>query len=82
MSPPVITITVTASGDLRRYLLAGNAERMVELAPGATLGDLTAALGADPNDAILARRDTAILREGAALADGDHIELFAPVGGG
>lgn len=75
-------ITVSATGDLRRYLLAGEAERLVELAPGATLDDLTATLGADPNDAILARRGSAILREGATLADGDHIELFAPVGGG
>lgn len=75
-------VVVSVSGDLRRYLLAGDAERAVELAPGATLDDLTAALGADPNDAILARRGTNILREGAALADGDHIELFAPVGGG
>ena len=75
-------IIVNASGDLRRYLLAGEAERTVELATGATLGDLTAALGATEDDAILARRGSAILREGAALADGDHVELFAPVGGG
>jgi sulfur carrier protein ThiS len=82
MSIPMTRVVVAASGDLRRYLLAGEAERVVELAPGATLDDLTAALGADPNDAILARRGSAILREGAALADGDRIELFAPVGGG
>lgn len=78
----MIRITVSATGDLRRYLLAGDAERLIELAPGATLDELTVALGADPNDAILARRGSAILREGAALADGDRIELFAPVGGG
>lgn len=82
MSATMLRIHVSVSGDLRRYLLSGNTERLVELAPGATLDDLTAALGADPNDAILARRDSAILREGAVLADGDRIELFAPVGGG
>lgn len=75
-------IVVAVSGDLRRYLLDGQRERTVELEPGATLSDLTAALGADPADAILARRGAAVLREGAALADGDRIELFAPVGGG
>lgn len=75
-------ILVAATGDLRRHLLAGESERMVALEPGATLGDLTSALGASPDDAILARRGTAVLREGAALADGDRIELFAPVGGG
>ena len=75
-------IVVAAHGDLRRYLLGGEQERTVELQAGATLGDLTAALGADPDDAILARRGVAVLREQAPLADGDHIELFAPVGGG
>jgi sulfur carrier protein ThiS len=75
-------IVVSAYGDLRRYLLDGEPERTLELASGATLGDLTRALGADPNDAILARRGSGVLREEAPLADGDHVELFAPVGGG
>ncbi len=75
-------VVVSAHGDLRRHLLGGTAERSVELAVGATLADLTAALGAEPDDAILARRGPEVLREQAPLAEGDHIELFAPVGGG
>ena len=75
-------IVVSAYGDPRRYLLNGEPERTVELEAGATLADLIRALGADPNDAILARRASGVLREEVSLADGDHVELFAPVGGG
>ncbi len=75
-------VLVSAYGDLRRYLLDGAAERHVELGAGATLGDLTRELGAGPDDAIVARRGGAVLREATPLADGDQIELFAPVGGG
>ncbi len=75
-------VVVAAAGELRRYLLGGAPERAVHLAPGATLADLTAALGAEPEDALLARRGADVLREHSALADGDRVELFAPVGGG
>jgi sulfur carrier protein ThiS len=75
-------VVVSAHGDLRRHLLGGMAERSVDLQAGATLGDLTAALGAEPDDAVLARRGADVLRDHAALADGDHVELFAPIGGG
>ncbi len=78
----MMDVLVAAHGDLRRYLLDGAAERHVNLAAGATLGDLTRVLGAGPDDAIVARRGPAVLREEAPLADGDYIELFAPVGGG
>lgn len=75
-------VTVAAYGELRRYLLGGQPERTVELPEGATLAELAQALGTDPDELALARRGSAILREGAALHDGDLIELFAPVGGG
>ena len=75
-------VVVAASGELRRYLLAGQPERAVELAADATLADLAAALGAEPEDALLARRGSDLLREHSRLADGDRVELFAPVGGG
>lgn len=75
-------VVVAAYGDLRRYLLGGEPERGVELALGATLLDLAAALGAGPDDAILGRRGADVLRETSVLADGDRVELFAPVGGG
>jgi sulfur carrier protein ThiS len=75
-------VTVEAYGELRRYLLAGQPQRAVELADGATLADLARALDAEPDDLPLARRRDAIIRDEAPLYDGDHIELFAPVGGG
>ena len=75
-------VTVEAYGELRRYLLAGEPQRDVELANGATLADLARALDAEPDDLPLARRGDAIIRDEAPLRDGDHIELFAPVGGG
>lgn len=78
----MMRVVVSASGDLRRHLLGGSVERSVDLQAGATVGDLAQALGAGPDDALLARRGTVVLREDAALAEGDHIELFAPVGGG
>jgi sulfur carrier protein ThiS len=75
-------VHVAAYGDLRRHLLDGAPERAMTIPSNATLGDLLAALGAGPDDAILARRGTGIVREDDALADGDQVELFAPVGGG
>ncbi|HEY7781014.1 MAG TPA: MoaD/ThiS family protein [Ktedonobacterales bacterium] len=75
-------VHVATYGDLRRHLLAGAPERAIEVPTNATLGDLLAALGASPDDAILARRAAGIVREDDALADGDQVELFAPVGGG
>lgn len=75
-------VVVAAYGDLRRYLLGGEPERGVDIADGATLLDLAAALGAGPDEALLARRGADVLRENSALANGDRIELFAPVGGG
>jgi len=75
-------ITVSAYGELRRYLLGGEPQREVELANGATLADLAKALDATPDDLPLARRGDDILREEATLRNGDRIELFAPVGGG
>jgi sulfur carrier protein ThiS len=75
-------VTVLAHGEARRYLLAGQTERSVELPAGATLADLVASLGASPDDALLARRGDAVIREPAVLADGDQVELFLPIGGG
>ena len=75
-------VVVQAHGEARRYLLAGQPERALDLPAGATLADLIAALGASPDDALLARRGDAMLREPAELTDGDHVELFLPVGGG
>jgi sulfur carrier protein ThiS len=75
-------VLVTAYGELRRHLLGGEPERSVELCAGATLADLAGALGAGPDDAILARRGPDVLRDESHLAEGDRVELFAPVGGG
>jgi sulfur carrier protein ThiS len=75
-------VVVSAYGDLRRYLLDGAPERAMDLAAGATLGDLLAVLGATPDDAILARCGGGVVREGHPLAEGDRVELFVPVGGG
>ncbi len=75
-------VVVLAHGEARRYLLAGRPERAVDLPAGATLAELVVALGASPDDALLARRDGAVIRETATLADDDRVELFLPIGGG
>lgn len=75
-------VTVAAFGDLRHYLLDGAPEQALELAEGATLAEVAEALGAEPDELPLARRGAEIVREATPLRDGDHIELFAPVGGG
>lgn len=75
-------VVVMAYGDLRRHLLGGEPERSVELSASATLADLVHTLGASPDEAVLARRGQDVLREESRLAEGDRVELFAPVGGG
>jgi sulfur carrier protein ThiS len=75
-------VVVLAHGEARHYLLEGLPERAVDLPPGATLADLVAALGASSDDALLARRSGAVIREPALLEEGDRVELFLPVGGG
>jgi len=55
----------------------------VPLAEGATLSDLLAHLGIQPDLVHLAIVNGQILHDRAArLADGDRVALFPPVGGG
>ncbi len=75
-------VTIAAYGELRRHLLGGQPERTLDLPANATLADVARALDTEPEELMLARRESALLREGSALRDGDRIELFAPVGGG
>jgi sulfur carrier protein ThiS len=75
-------VTVAAYGELRRHLLAGRPQHELELPAGATLADVASALGVEPEELALARRGDSLLKEGVPLAEGDRIELFAPVGGG
>ena len=75
-------VVVAAYGDLRRHLLGGAAERHVDVPAGATLTDVVEALGGGPDEVVLGRRGSDVLRENSPLADGDVIELFAPIGGG
>jgi|GEM_PF-356948 molybdopterin converting factor small subunit len=68
-----------------RELAGGVGERWMELAPGARVADLLAALRATsprlpPAPAVA--RNGALVDAGAALADGDEIALLPPVAGG
>ena len=75
-------ITVSAYGEFRRYVLGGQAVRTVELPEGATLNEVASVLQVNPDELLLARRSGELVRESTVLHEGDHIEFFAPVGGG
>jgi sulfur carrier protein len=66
-------VRVTANGD------------ELELAEGATIADLLAALGLGPRNVIVERNGEPVVRAAMAsttLADGDRLELVRAVAGG
>jgi sulfur carrier protein ThiS len=69
-------ITVTLAGGLVHTL--GFSTRELELPPGATVGDLLAAVGADPSRPLIVGRDGWAIDPGDELRDGDRI-LISPV---
>jgi len=75
-------ITVSAYGEVRRYVLNGQPMRTLDVPEGSTLKEVASVLQVNPDELLLARRSGELVRESTELHEGDYIEFFAPVGGG
>jgi sulfur carrier protein ThiS len=76
-----VTVTVVMHGTLRRFLPDGAARTTLDCRPGATVGEVLAALGAD-QDTWLVSRNRAVAERDAVLDPGDVLECFEPLAGG
>lgn len=79
----MIEVEVRLGAALRERLNRDGAGPVrVELAPGATLPDLYAALGIDPAQVALCTVNNRYPPDGYALQPGDRVRLVSPVAGG
>ncbi|NLF75466.1 MAG: hypothetical protein GX573_07190 [Chloroflexi bacterium] len=80
----MIEVEVRLGAALRERLnMAGDAGPLrVELAPGATLPDLYAALGIEPAQVALCTVNNRYPPDGYVLQPGDRLRLVSPVAGG
>lgn len=76
-----MTVTVVMHGTLRRFLPDGAARATLDCRPGATVGEVLAALGAE-QDTWLVSRNRAVAGRDAVLDPGDVLECFEPLAGG
>jgi len=77
-------ITVKLHGTLRKYLPAGSAANatVVEVADGATVGDVIARLAIPPAHTKMIVSGDEHLEPAAPLRDGQEVNLFPPLAGG
>lgn len=69
-------------GDLRRHYRKGQEALVLELAAGATAGEVLRGLGVEEGEIWQVAINGEIARRDAPLRDGDVITVFPPVGGG
>lgn len=76
-------VTVKLHGETKRYVtgLTGDSVE-AEIAPGQTVGQLLDRLGVDPGDVWMSAVNKTVVKSEHVLADGDAVEVFAPVQGG
>lgn len=74
--------TVKLFGNLRRHLPPGQEVIELALAPGTSIGAVMQRLGVHEGEVGLAVVNGEVVAETTALRDGDHLELFAIMGGG
>lgn len=83
--PPALRVNVRLSGTLAQRL---GPRRGVDLAPGATVDDLVAALARDAGFDAETLRGLAVVAEGSfvarsrAVGDGEEYDVVVPVAGG
>ena len=75
-------IRVTTYGFAGRLLEASGRPVDIELPEGATATQVISALEIDSEEIALVTVNGRRTAEGARLSPGDHVRLFAPVGGG
>ena len=82
-SVQAITVTVTFFADLRRFLPRGaEGPQRYAVPAGATLGDLLAAVGIEPEADVTAALDGALAERQTPLRDGADVMLLSPMEGG
>ena len=72
-------VHVTLKGTLAAHLPGGRGE--VEVADGATVGTLSVQLGLPGGHCVFVINGAAV-KAGAALSDGDRVQVFPPMAGG
>lgn len=78
-----ITVRVLLQADMRKYLAKGQAgAQPVQLAAGATAGDLLASLGVPEGETVTIGIDGELGGPGHVLRDGADVTLFSPMEGG
>jgi molybdopterin converting factor small subunit len=78
-----ITVTVTFFADLRRFLPPGaDGPQRYPLPEGATVADLAAAVGIEPNAEMTAAVDGELAGRDTPLRDGAEVMLLSPMEGG
>jgi sulfur carrier protein ThiS len=78
-----ITVTVTFFADLRRFLPRGaDGPQRYTVAEGATVADLLAAIGIEPDAEMTAAVDGELAARDTQLRDGTDVMLLSPMEGG
>jgi molybdopterin converting factor small subunit len=78
-----ITVTVTFFADLRRFLPKGaDGPQRYRLAKGATVADLLAAVGVEPDRELTLAVDGELAGRDTPLGDGADVMLLSPMEGG
>jgi sulfur carrier protein ThiS len=78
-----ITVTVTFFADLRRFLPKGaEGPQRYRLPRGATLADLLAAVGVEPDRELTLAVDGELAARDTPLRDGADVMLLSPMEGG
>ncbi len=79
----MITVTVTLFADLRRFLPRGaDGPQRYTVREGATLADLIAAIGVEPDAELTATVNGELAGRDTPLRDGADVMLLSPMEGG
>ena len=85
-APPgaqTIAVMLTLFADLRRFLPRGaDGPQRLTLAPGATVADLLATVGIEPDTELTAAVDGELADRETPLRDGADVMLLSPMEGG
>ncbi|MHB8926079.1 MAG: MoaD/ThiS family protein [Bacillota bacterium] len=78
----MLTIHVRAHGNLRRHFPGGHEEADFRLPEGSRVADLLAHIGLPDGEVWMVGVNDVLAQAEQALADGDKVDVFAPVAGG
>lgn len=78
----MITITARAHGNLRRHFPGGHEEAVFTLPDGSRVADLLRSIGLPDEEVWMVSVNDLLAKPEQVLADGDRVNIFAPVSGG